>query len=62
MLESKLFFRTNRSMIINYKTIGQMYTHFKGRIKIESNVPSPIEIYVSSEKAQAFKQWLSGKA
>ncbi len=62
MLDNKLFFRTNRSMIINYKTIGQMYTHFKGRIKIEPNIPSPLEIYVSSERAQAFKQWLSGKA
>ena len=39
-----------------------MYTHFKGRIKIESIVPTSLEIYVSAEKTQLFKQWLSGKS
>ncbi|MCX6231655.1 MAG: LytTR family DNA-binding domain-containing protein [Bacteroidetes bacterium] len=61
MLDSKCFFRCNRGIIINYKAIGQMFTHFKGRIKIEAVIPSPVELYVSSDRAQAFKAWLAGK-
>ena len=62
MLDAKMFFRINRGVIINYKSIGQMFTHFKGRIKIETFVPSPVETYVSADRAQSFKQWLSGKS
>ncbi len=62
MLDKREFFRINRGVIINYKAIGQMFSHFKGRIKIESIVPCPIETYVSADRAQSFKQWLSGKS
>ncbi|NVN93879.1 MAG: response regulator transcription factor [Bacteroidetes bacterium] len=62
MLDSRTFFRISRGIIINYKAIGQMFTHFKGRIKIESIVPSHLEIYVSADRASAFKLWLSGKS
>jgi DNA-binding LytR/AlgR family response regulator len=62
MLDSKTFFRINRGVIINYNAIGQMYSHFKGRIKIETLLPCPVETYVSADRAQSFKQWLSGKS
>jgi len=61
MLDSRLFFRISRGVIVNYKAIGQMFSHFKGRIKIETIVSVAVETYVSADRAQAFKQWLSGK-
>ncbi|MFZ4401068.1 MAG: LytR/AlgR family response regulator transcription factor [Bacteroidales bacterium] len=61
MLDKREFFRVSRSVIINFKAIGQMYSHFKGRIKIETVVSCPVETYVSAERAQSFKLWLSGK-
>lgn len=62
MLDNSIFFRINRGVIINYKAIGQMFTHFKGRIKIETIVKVPVETYVSADRGSAFKQWLSGKS
>ena len=61
MLDPIHFFRISRGIIINYKAIGQMFSYFKGRIKIESIVQLPVETYVSADRASSFKLWLSGK-
>jgi DNA-binding LytR/AlgR family response regulator len=61
MLDSKSFFRCNRNFIINYAAIKQMHTHFKGRVKIDAVIPTDLELFVSPDRAQAFKLWLAGK-
>ncbi len=61
MLDKRKFFRISRSVIINYKAIGQMYSHLKGKIKIATVIPCNIETFVSADRAHDFKIWLTGK-
>jgi DNA-binding LytR/AlgR family response regulator len=61
MIDTNSFFRISRSVIINYKSIGQMYAHLKGRIKIATTVNSNVETNVSADRASDFKRWLAGK-
>lgn len=61
ILDPAIFYRISRGVIINYNAIGQMYTHFKGRIKIDPTVKCPVETYVSTERTSDFKLWLAGR-
>ena len=61
ILDNIKFFRVNRAVIINYKAISQMFSHLKGKIKIQTSVKTNLEIYVSTDRAHDFKLWLSGK-
>jgi two-component system response regulator LytT len=54
------FFRVNRKFIINISAIKEMYKLSRNRVRILLN-PSPpegIEVIVSEERADAFKNWL----
>jgi two-component system response regulator LytT len=54
------FFRVNRKFIINIRAIKEMYKLSRNRVRILLN-PSPperIEVIVSEERADAFKNWL----
>lgn len=54
------FFRINRKFIINISAIKEMYKLSRNRVRILLN-PSPaegIEVIVSEERAEAFKNWL----
>jgi two-component system response regulator LytT len=54
------FFRVNRKFIININAIKEMYKLSRNRVRILLN-PSPaegIEVIVSEERAEAFKNWL----
>lgn len=52
------FFRINRSIIAHYKSIGTIHTHFNGKLKIDMLPKFHEEVFVSREKASAFKEWL----
>ncbi len=58
MLDPKTFFRANRSFIIHVKSVEAVYPHLNGRLKAALNPASDIEVLVSREKAQEFKDWL----
>ncbi|MCX6272391.1 MAG: LytTR family DNA-binding domain-containing protein [Bacteroidetes bacterium] len=58
-LDPSGFFRINRGVIINYHAISQMFTHLKGRIKIEPKVAFTGEAIVSAERASAFRDWIN---
>jgi len=60
-LEPATFFRINRQFIINVKAIGSMFSYSKSRVKIGLNPATEIETIVSTERAAAFKNWLTGK-
>jgi len=53
------FFRINRQFIINVKSITQMHSYPKGRVKIDLNPKNKKEAIVSIERAPDFKKWLN---
>jgi DNA-binding LytR/AlgR family response regulator len=61
MLNPQEFFRINRQYIISLKAIEEMRTYTKARVLV-TLIPAVKEPQVvSSERAAAFKQWLSGE-
>ncbi|HLV24268.1 MAG TPA: LytTR family DNA-binding domain-containing protein [Moheibacter sp.] len=64
-LETRLFFRINRSMIVNFQSIQSIQQWFTGRLKLELNpkiqeILSQQNIIVSRSRAGEFKEWLGG--
>lgn len=60
-LDSADFFRINRKFIININAIKEMYKLSRNRVRIILS-PAPvegIEVVVSEERADAFKNWLN---
>jgi len=58
-LDSMMFFRINRKFIIHITAINEMYKLSRNRVKIQLlRMPADIEVVVSEERAEAFKQWL----
>lgn len=60
-LNSAAFFRINRKFIINIDAIREMYKLSRNRLKIllQPTPSSGIEVIVSEERAEAFKNWLN---
>lgn len=60
-LDSSDFFRINRKFIINIKAVREMYKLSRNRVRIVLE-PAPVEgleVVVSEERAEAFKNWLN---
>lgn len=59
-LDSKLFFRINRSIIINFQSIHSIQQWFSGRLKLVLNDELSVkqETLVSRSRASDFKSWL----
>lgn len=53
------FFRINRQFLINIKSISQMHSYPKGRVKIDLNPSNKKDAIVSIERASQFKKWLN---
>jgi len=60
VLDPKKFFRLNRRYIAPIESIEKIITHFNGKLKITLQHSDDDEIFVSREKASAFKGWLNG--
>lgn len=58
LLDPKFFFRTGRPVILNIDAIRKIHPHLNGRLKIEVSPETPESIFVSRERAGAFKNWL----
>ncbi|WP_200975364.1 LytTR family DNA-binding domain-containing protein [Echinicola sp. 20G] len=58
-LDPKQFFRINRSMIMNVKSIGAIKKYVNNRLKITPRVTFNEEIIVSREKVSKFKKWVN---
>ncbi len=56
-LPPRIFFRINRSQIINTQYIEQVYPHFKNKLKIVLTTGETLE--VSSRQSVKFKNWNS---
>jgi DNA-binding LytR/AlgR family response regulator len=58
LLEPKCFFRVNRSTIVSFNDIKEMFPYFGGRIKLALHTPYEKDIIVSRDKVNEFKKWL----
>ncbi len=61
MLDPEFYYRINRQIIINIKSIKEMYTYSKSRVKIEMDPACEFETIASTERSGGFKKWLAGK-
>lgn len=57
-LDPTLFFRANRQHIISINSIRDIHNFFNGKLKVILHKYPTAEIFISREKAAAFKQWL----
>jgi DNA-binding LytR/AlgR family response regulator len=60
LLNPRQFFRLNRQFIGQLTAIRNIHNHFNGKLKVELQPNSNEEIFVSRERATAFKAWLDG--
>jgi len=52
------FFKVNRQVIINIKTIKKVHSYFDGKLKIETIPAHSEDIIIGKDKAATFKRWL----
>ncbi|MCS4301557.1 LytTR family DNA-binding domain-containing protein [Chryseobacterium sp. BIGb0232] len=57
-IDPKMFFRANRQFIINIDSIHHIHNYFNGKLKVEIDRALKMEIIISREKAQLFKNWM----
>jgi DNA-binding LytR/AlgR family response regulator len=60
LIDPKIFFRANRSYILNIHFIQDVIVYSNSRLKIHPSVKWEQEIIVSREKVAEFKQWFDG--
>jgi two-component system, LytTR family, response regulator len=60
VLDTKQFYRLNRSYIININAIQDVVVYSNSRLKISPNIKWEQEIIVSREKVSEFKEWFDG--
>jgi len=60
LLDTKLFYRVNRTFIVHINAINDVVVYSNSRLKITPLVRIEKDIIVSREKVTSFKQWLEG--
>ncbi len=59
IIDSKMFFRINRNMIINYSSIRDILVYSSNRLKITlANWTEKEDILISRERVAEFKKWM----
>lgn len=58
-MDPALFFRINRTYIVQLPTIDKISNHFNGRLKINLHNWDDDDIFVSKSRAADFKKWLN---
>lgn len=61
ILDPQVFFRVNRTYILNISAIQDVVVYSNSRLKITPHVKWEGEIIVSREKVGEFKEWFDGK-
>lgn len=57
-LDNNMFFRANRSTIINIEAFDYFENYFNGKLMVKLKTKSIEPIIISRTKATTFKQWL----
>ncbi len=60
VLDPTMFFRLNRRYLVPVSSIEKIQHHFNGKLHVGLWKWSDTDIFISREKAKAFKQWLGG--
>ena len=60
LLDPEIFFRVNRTFILNIESIKDVIVYSNSRLKVVTDQETDKEIIVSREKVAAFKQWFDG--
>ncbi len=60
LLDPRQFFRINRKLIINIRSITHMLAYSKARVKLTLEPSFGEEAIVSAERSAEFKEWLKG--
>lgn len=59
-LDPARFFRLNRQIIVELKSIKELLVYSKSRVKVVLDPPYGEDAIVSSERSAEFKRWLAG--
>ncbi|MET7000251.1 LytR/AlgR family response regulator transcription factor [Chitinophaga defluvii] len=57
-LSAKDFYRVNRHLIVNIRSIKSVIPWFSGRLKLEISPQTMVEAEVSRDRVSKFKEWL----
>ncbi|NDK55403.1 LytR/AlgR family response regulator transcription factor [Pontibacter fetidus] len=57
-LNSAVFFRANRQLIVHINAVQEVRPYFKGRVSLLLQPPTDKDVIISSSKAPEFKEWL----
>lgn len=57
-LDSKIFFRANRQIIVSIEAISKITKFGNNALKIQTNPVSEVDIVIGKNKAALFRQWL----
>ncbi|GGH01971.1 DNA-binding response regulator [Polaribacter pacificus] len=60
ILDSRAFYRVNRTFIVGYNSIHDLIVYSNSRLKISLKITLDKEVIVSREKVSDFKKWLEG--
>ncbi|WP_298893332.1 LytTR family DNA-binding domain-containing protein [uncultured Psychroserpens sp.] len=60
VLNSKTFFRVNRTFIVSINTIANVIVYSNSRLKINCKVKTDVAIIVSRDNVGDFKKWFEG--
>lgn len=58
LLDPQRFFRINRQFLIAFESIQHVFTHFKGKLKLELLPKAKLDVFVSGDRMTEFKEWL----
>ena len=61
VIDPALFFRVNRTYIVNLNFIKEVLVYSNSRLKVITEVTTEKDIIVSREKVHAFKKWFAGE-
>jgi DNA-binding LytR/AlgR family response regulator len=59
-LDPQHFFRLNRKVIANIRSVQSVAPYFNGRLILKLSPPPQFEVTVSRDRANDFKNWLGG--
>lgn len=60
-LPPERFFRLNRQILASAPAVQGIFAHFNGKLKLTLAPATQEEVFVSRDKAQAFKTWMTGE-
>lgn len=58
LLNPRDFFRISRQFIVSFTSIQNVHTYIKGKLKLDLNPKSKLEVLVTGDRMTDFKEWL----